>query len=216
MIGWLHDIALRLRGVGPLPKSLYCPEPGDPTEPVMLSFEELEPFSGPLEALPSDRREVYEMFGDPGADKPSRPWQSQHMIVARDLPGRWNGRRGRLYVNRLAEPYLREALRRCELAGELDSIDRLGCYAYRRQRHDKTRPLSYHSWGIAIDVNPTLNRPHRFRSRTSGPWSRHWRSIWPGGVSQGLVGAFESTGWSWGGRWDNWRDPMHFELISRS
>jgi len=61
--------------------------------------------------------------------------------------------------------------------------------------------LSYHSWGRAIDINPVQN-----------PYIRGEVVLPPGAVRDAerpgtlladgaVVAAFESRGWTWGGRW---------------
>ena len=172
------------------------------------------PWEGPLERIPRNRAEVYKTFGNPGVGKVDRHWERDNMVLVKDLPGAWNGGKGRLYVHRLAEPYLREALRRCRAAGVLDEIRTLGCFNFRHQRHDPARPLSYHSFGIALDLNSADNAAKAFpKGKPPAPWSPGWCELWPHGVSMELVLAFESVGWSWGGRWVTYPDPMHLELV---
>lgn len=168
----------------------------------------------PLDVLPKSRSEVYAVFGDPGQGKPSKRYQRERMTIAKGLPGTWNSGRGRLYCHRLAEPYLRRALELAEAWGVIEEISRMGCYVHRHQRHDPNRPLSYHSWGIALDINPRQNRAQRF-AMPREPWSPLWREAWPDGLSRELVRCFEEAGWSWGGRWRRFVDPMHFELTAR-
>lgn len=171
-------------------------------------------FSGPMERIPQNRAEVYQIYGDPGTVAKPKGAFKKRLVVARDLPGLWNKGSGRLYVHELMEPYLREALRRCELVGCLDEITKMGCYVLRHQRHDAKRPLSYHSWGIAVDINPEQNRAKRLLAPVT-PHCGAWRDLWPEGVSQRLVDAFKSVGFSWGGDWQGFVDPMHFELVMR-
>lgn len=171
-------------------------------------------FEGPLSVIPSSREEVYRVFGNPGTSKPSRLWKRESMVVAKNLPGIWNKCRGKLYIHHLAEPYLREALRRAEVQGCLDEIHKIGCYTFRHQRHDPRRPLSYHSWGIAIDINPKDNRARKFQKGLAPePFTPEWEKWWPDGLSKDLVWCFESVGWSWGGRWTRFCDPMHMEIV---
>lgn len=174
---------------------------------------ELDTFDGPLERLPRNRTEVYKVFGTPGVGKVDPVWERANMILARDLPGRWNRGKGKLYVHRLAEPYVREALRRCQVLDCIDQIEKLGCFNFRRQRHDPGRPLSYHSWGIALDLNPAANAGWYVKDLPE-PWSAAWRDHYPRGLSVDVVRAFESCGWKWGGRWKDFVDPMHFELTA--
>jgi hypothetical protein len=59
---------------------------------------------------------------------------------------------------------------------------------------------SAHSWGISIDLNPSLT--HYWRWQKDG----HWKNT----VPQSIVDAFEAEGFIWGGRWYHF-DTMHFE-----
>lgn len=204
---WFSQV---FRYAGHLPKALYDLTIEDDEEGV----EDFEPFSGPLDRIPGSRKEAYKVFGDPGVGDPDPSFQRQRMIVAKGLPGTWNGGKGRLYCHRLAEPYLREALRRSELVA-LGHIHRLGCYNFRHIRHDTSRPLSYHSWGIACDLNPKENRSrNRKKHNVPQPFQEGWSEIWPDGLPEKLVRAWTSVGWRWGGDWRNYIDPMHFQLVA--
>jgi hypothetical protein len=188
----------------PIDKLIAVEEPEEPP---------FQKFAGPG-AIPESRNGVYRLYGNPGSGKVDRKWQRKHMVMARDLPGTWNKGKGRLYCHKLTEERLREALRRCQVLGVLGYIERLGCFNFRHQRHDPSRPLSYHSWGIAVDINPKDNSPKRFGIRMEPkPFSDVWWDYWPKGVPPELVEAFESTGWTWGGRWSRFVDPMHFQLV---
>lgn len=175
------------------------------------------PFPGaPAWPLPRSRAEVYKVFGDPG-EGPTQAdpkWERASMVLAKDLPGRWNRGTGRIYCHRLAEPYIRQAMAGAEAAGVIDEIRTFGCFAFRHQRHDAKRPLSYHSWGIAVDVNAADN-PGVYIRRAPEPFSAEWRRLYPRGMSKALVAAFESAGWRWGGRWSGYCDAMHFELTRK-
>jgi hypothetical protein len=70
-----------------------------------------------------------------------------------------------------------------------------GCYVPRFISHDPTRSLSYHSWGVAIDINAENNA---FGA--------------PPDQDMALVDAMEAQGFQWGGRWDV-PDGMHFEWL---
>lgn len=56
---------------------------------------------------------------------------------------------------------------------------------------------SYHSFGVAVDINPSTN-----------PFSR---TPVPHDIPQSYVDAFHHHGWSWGGGWKSIKDYMHFE-----
>ncbi len=65
-----------------------------------------------------------------------------------------------------------------------------------------TKELSMHSWGIAIDLDPSV--------------AHYWRNVpekqrvCKNRVPQVIVDAFEAEGFIWGGRWFHY-DTMHFE-----
>lgn len=165
-------------------------------------------FDGPLGDIPHSRRGVYEVFGNPGAGSVDSAWERRNMTLA-SFPELER----KLYVHKLMEPYLREALRRCRFANVAGEIERIGCFNFRHQRHDPSRPLSYHAWGIAVDINPSKNRVVRFKAgEKPEPFSDEWRDIWPDGLSRELVEAFKSVGFSWGGDWKHFCDSHHFEL----
>lgn len=169
------------------------------------------PWDGPID-IPDSRKGMYKTFGNPGGSQVNRKWEMANMVVARNLPGAVKKR----YVHRLMEPYLREALRRAEELGVLDEIRKMGSFAFRHQRHDPSRPLSDHAFGIALDINPKENGARRYpKGDAPAPFSDEWRKVWPAGVSRELVLAFESTGFEWGGRWRRFPDPMHFSLRKR-
>lgn len=169
--------------------------------------------------IPRDRMEAYATYGNPGVlGTLDKEWEQKNMVLARDLPGPVK----KLYVHRLVEPFLREALARCESVGVAHYIERMGCFNFRSQRHDSTRPLSYHAFGAAIDINPMNNRAwyrtnyldeRRRRGPIPEPFAGDWWAFWPYGLPEALVLAFESVGFSWGGRWKTFCDPMHVELV---
>lgn len=167
-------------------------------------------FDGPLEYLPRTRSDVYKLFGNPGQAKADRRWVKENIREFRDLPG--VPRKWYVKLHKLAEPYVREALRRAAEVSDY-KIDRFGGYVFRHQRHDSSRPLSYHSFGIAFDVNPSDNSAKSFqKGKAPEPFSEEWRKIWPKGMDRKFVEAVESVGFTWGGRW-TWKDTMHFELV---
>jgi hypothetical protein len=183
-------------------------------------------FDGPLSAIPTSRREVYDIFGNPGSGKVDKRWRKENIVTVRDLPGvpsKWH-----FQVHRLAEPYVREALRRAQVESDY-RIERAACFVFRHIQHNPAKPLSLHSWGIAFDVDPSRNSAKRM-SRGSGPapWDDEWNDLWPDGLDEGFVRAVESVGFTWGGVWGrsgsdfadrathaSYFDPMHFELRLR-
>jgi hypothetical protein len=85
------------------------------------------------------------------------------------------------------------ALRRRGLARLVDPGDYAGCYAPRRI--PSSGSLSLHAWGLAIDLNASVNP--QFGDSRQDPR---------------LVRAMERAGFTWGGHWPTAPDPMHFEL----
>jgi hypothetical protein len=170
-------------------------------------------FTGPLDRFPVDRTDVYRIFGNPGTGKVDPKWFKANIVEfqgKRAIPGippRWY-----FQCHRLAEPYVREGFRRFRLTGSDYVVERVGGFNFRHQRNDPSRPLSYHSWGIAIDINSSANAGWYVKSPPE-PWSDEWTAHYPRGVPKELVRAFESVGWKWGGRWSGYCDPQHFELV---
>lgn len=187
----------------------------------MSYVEAFEPYDGPLTSRPRTRAEVVEMFGDPTRGglylKVADPkWVARNIVELHGedalLPSL-----SRFYVpgHRLLLPYRREAYRRAELAAP-GYIQRAGCFVFRHIRHDPDMDLSYHSYGIADDLNSDDNQAVTFKpGKTPVPWSAEWMRIWPRGVPRGVVAAFESCGFSWGGWWRGFCDPMHFEWVGK-
>jgi hypothetical protein len=116
-------------------------------------------------------------------------------IVTADLP-----LVGQTRCHRMVLPYLRSALEEIERSGFAAELDRAdfqaagGCYNPRLNRGaDPGYSLSRHSWGIAIDLNPSTN-----------PYA---------GVPTlptGVVDVFRRWGFAWGGGWAV-PDGMHME-----
>ncbi len=108
---------------------------------------------------------------------------------------------GQVTCNRLMIPQLTGALTEIQQQGLAGLIDvgeyRLhpgNCYQARFVDSDPSRGLSYHAWGIAIDIN-------RYANPEGGANHQDPR----------VIAAFEHWGFRWGGLW-SLSDPMHFEL----
>ncbi len=67
----------------------------------------------------------------------------------------------------------------------------------------RSKRLSGHAFGIAIDLNVELSDYWRWTYRGKP-------MIWKNRVPQEIVDAFEAEGFIWGGRWKHY-DTMHFE-----
>lgn len=67
----------------------------------------------------------------------------------------------------------------------------------------RSKHLSGHAFGIAIDLNPERGDYWRWTYRGKP-------MLWKNRVPQAIVDAFEAEGFIWGGRWKHY-DTMHFE-----
>jgi hypothetical protein len=85
---------------------------------------------------------------------------------------------------------------------------------------DGTTRWSEHAYGRAVDLNPIENPYVTSSGTTSHPASVPYLRRTPyrrgmavdGGVA---VRAFETAGWSWGGRWSGAKDYQHFSATGR-
>lgn len=107
---------------------------------------------------------------------------------------------GLFRCHRLVVPYVRGVISELTRSGVIDLIDPAdfqvagGCFNPRFNRGgDPGYSLSRHSWGIAIDINPSTN------SYGATP-----------SLSASVIEAFRRWGFSWGGTWGV-PDGMHFE-----
>ena len=111
---------------------------------------------------------------------------------------------GETRCHRMVVPYVRAALVEVESSGLSAELDRAdfqaagGCFNPRFNRGaDPGYSLSRHSWGIAVDFNPSSNRYGDVPT-----------------LSPEIVNIFRRWGFSWGGAWSV-PDGMHFEWLSQ-
>jgi hypothetical protein len=99
-----------------------------------------------------------------------------------------------------------------ETAAFIGSINSVGGYNWRDIRG--TRRMSYHSWGLAVDIQPKqLNNRviywlweyNHNEDWMLVPLGRRWQP------PEGVIRAFEHEGFIWGGKWGLY-DNMHFEF----
>jgi len=100
------------------------------------------------------------------------------------------------------------------------SVEANNTSAFNCRKIEGTQAWSEHAFGRALDINPVQNpfvlrngevklpsgRPYADRSQ------RLKGMIRPNG---GVVNAFRSIGWSWGGNWTNSKDYQHFSATGR-
>ncbi len=166
-----------------------------------------------MSELPT-RRTMRSVYGDAAAL--GKDGMRRRLTTLEGLPGRFNRGDGVLYgVHERAAPHLRLALDLCERFGVIDEIYRIGTFNYRHMRHDPKRPLSFHSYGVALDLNPRENFGWvpKGSERRIAPFSDEWIKKYPRGLSEVAVQCFKKAGYAWGGDWSSFRDPMHFELV---
>jgi hypothetical protein len=105
--------------------------------------------------------------------------------------------RGHVVCHRLIIHQLRGALQEIEdkgLAHLIDPTQYGGCWVPRHIDFNPAKPLSMHSWGLAIDFNVSTNQLGAVPK-----------------MDRRIVQIFESWGFVWGGHWRR-PDGMHFEL----
>jgi hypothetical protein len=81
------------------------------------------------------------------------------------------------------------------------------------RRVDGSNALSYHAYGLAVDIVPKTYNGKQVYWRWSAAWKVAWDSIplterWQ--PPQAVIDAFESEGFVWGGKWYHF-DTIHFE-----
>lgn len=167
----------------------------------------------PARVVSQDER--CKLYGDPGvrAAAVDEDWRRENIVefhgetALPGIPPHWY-----FATHRLVVPHLRRALERAARESSY-AIERAASFVFRHQRHELVRPLSMHSWGLAVDVDAARNGARRgsVLSLAPRPWSPAWKRRWPGGLPEDFVTAWEAEGWTWGGRWRRYCDPMHFE-----
>jgi hypothetical protein len=76
-------------------------------------------------------------------------------------------------------------------------IRMIGSFMPRHKLWNPKKSLSIHSYGLAIDINWDTN-----------PVGKR------GDMPDYVVDLFEKHGWTWGGRWKNPKDPMHWQYYT--
>lgn len=160
---------------------------------------------------PKGRVGVEDLFGSPGAPGSIQGLQFERKnIISISVPGIPHVTR----VHKALAPTFSAAF--AELATKFPDfpVHSAWCYIHRYMRNDASTPLSYHSYGIAFDLNPQQNFTRSYPRRNGPkPFSRAWKRVWgdAGAVTPEIVELFKSYGFAWGGDWTSFVDPMHFE-----
>ena len=83
-------------------------------------------------------------------------------------------------------------------------------FNYRKVVGDESR-MSYHAYGLAIDINPLLNPYHK--GDVVLPSGARYDVAQPGTIAADgfLVALFKKLGWKWGGDFETLKDYQHFE-----
>lgn len=161
------------------------------------------------EYIPQTWAEFLEHYG---VDKEGSAWYRKNIVECHyshgnQLPGAPRGTY--VHLHRYAEPRIRRALAKASVIDY--KIVRLGSFNF-RERGSGSGKMSTHAGGAAIDINATQNKAIRFeRGEKPVPWSAEWKRLWPNGVTLPFVEAMESEGLVWGGRFQTFVDPMHFQ-----
>jgi len=144
--------------------------------------------------IPRSRAEIVRIFGaikykntDGGQIKITNDWARKNIVRA-VLPVA-----GREWVHRKLLKKFHEVFEEIEEMGLAEHVRQCGVWCPRHICHNPRKPLSLHSWGIAVDIN----------------WATNAYGT-EGDMHPDIVDIFEEAGFTWGGRWRK-RDCMHFE-----
>jgi hypothetical protein len=148
--------------------------------------------------IPTGRGGVERVYGkfdyteaEGGRIKIEAKWASENIIQCRLHTGR------SVQLHRaVAAEFARLFEAACKASGYTPSS--VQTFVPRHTLWDKAKPLSLHSWGIAIDFDPGSNPMGGKNSKLRTP------------EGQAFVKVFTDAGWTWGGSW-GMRDDMHFQ-----
>lgn len=155
-------------------------------------------------------KQLVTAFGDPTKDRAifERNW-----MMVWDLPDDIDKAipplPARIYINKVAQGRLEDALRAVMAAGlthEIRTWD--GCFVVRKQRGSAS--ISRHSFGVAIDMNAAWNPLVMGVTPASRLGMRLANVKW----SEPFLDCFRRTGWVCGADWQTRLDGMHFELAN--
>lgn len=142
-------------------------------------------------------KECYARFGDPAAN------ESKFMTVL-DVPTELEIGfiPKKVYCNKAMSGPLLKAFKNLIETGHVKELNTwAGCFNIRSKRGASS--MSLHSWGIAIDMNPSDNQFKKTREQMIATGRKPF--------SDGFVKCFKDAGFDWGGDWKT-PDMMHFQL----
>lgn len=131
-----------------------------------------------------------QLFGDHGTAA-SHPEISSKLTTV-DFLGK------RVQVHSLAASCLTAVAN--DLKNSTYTIRMMGCYRFDGTGFGQIGTKSYHTYGVACDINWDTNK--YYSSASGGPHD----------IPDEFVTAFHNHGWSWGGGWSSPKDYMHFEF----
>jgi hypothetical protein len=125
----------------------------------------------------------------------------------------------RVFMHRIcAEPLMRINRRIMERSSRVKELEEFLrdikiMYSMKRRNVRGTNNMSYHSYGLAIDIIPESYNEKHVYWRWSSVFQENWEYIpaeqrWQ--PPQELIDAFEDNGFVWGGKW-YYFDNVHFE-----
>lgn len=103
-----------------------------------------------------------------------------------------------IQVHKLVAPCLEAVANEIKTNNINYKVNEMGGYRRDGNGRGQIGDKSYHSYGAAVDINPSKNG---YYEGTTGPYD----------IPQAYVDAFHHHGWSWGGNWNSSKDYMHFE-----
>ncbi len=139
------------------------------------------------------RVQLAKIFGNPGTES-SRPDMDKNLTTV-DFNG------NRVSVNKKAAGCLSAVAADIKSRTISYKINSMGCYRFDSDNGADSGNIglsSYHSYGVACDINPDKN-PFTYTPK-------------PYDMPKEYVDAFRDNGWTWGGSWSSVKDYMHFEF----
>lgn len=134
--------------------------------------------------------DLTKVYGNPGTAA------SHPEIASKLVTVDFNGRK--VKVHQLAAGCLKAVANEIKTNNIAYKIKEMGCYRYDGNGAGQIGTRSYHTYGVACDINWSTN------PFSSGPTAHD--------MPQAYVDAFHHHGWSWGGNWNSVKDYMHFEF----